>query len=65
MIWNVEKKIPIHVLEAHTVKVLSLSFSHDDRFLVSTGEDNTFCVWDMENGALAGGQKFEKPSTFG
>ncbi|KAK9477509.1 WD40-repeat-containing domain protein [Lipomyces japonicus] len=42
---------------AHALTVTSLSFSHDDRFLLSVGRDRLFVVWEAQAGGQ--GQKYE------
>lgn len=57
MIWDFETGSLLHRLSIHKVSIQSLSFSFNDRFLVSLGgvEDNYLIVWDVETGkALSG-----------
>lgn len=65
IVWNIATQKIVHIMEGHSNRVLGLSFSHDDKFLLSCGEDCAICFWDMENGKIAGGQKAEKPVCFG
>jgi WD40 repeat protein len=37
VVWDFERKKIIHEIEGHVNKVLSLCFTHDDKFLCSTG----------------------------
>eukprot|EP00727_Mastigamoeba_balamuthi_P008097 m51a1_g3908 hypothetical protein (592) ;mRNA; f:130886-133099 len=51
VVWDVESLRPVHTLSLHTGNVASMSFSPDERFLVSLGgDDNRIAVWDAENG---------------
>jgi WD40 repeat protein len=38
IVWDLDKKKVIHEIEGHINKVMSLCFTHDDRFLCSTGK---------------------------
>ncbi len=52
----------MYVLDNHTFRVQSLSFSHDDRYLITCGESDAI-IWDMANGERAGGLKSSDGST--
>eukprot|EP00049_Salpingoeca_infusionum_P018411 m.357122 g.357122 ORF g.357122 m.357122 type:complete len:610 (-) comp17718_c0_seq1:256-2085(-) len=57
IIWDFKTLTKIHEVSLHQVKVAALSFSCDDRFLVSLGgqDDGTLAVWDVVEGrAIAG-----------
>ena len=57
IIWDLQTLKIIHKLTIHKVLIQSLSFSHDDKYLVSLGgiDDNYLIVWDIESGkALCG-----------
>ncbi len=43
----------LHRLRGHTDFVFSVSFSHDDRYLASGGDDKKVIIWDAESGGHA------------
>ncbi len=43
---------PTIALRGHTAPVRSVKFSHDGRLLISSGEDNAICVWDVASNQL-------------
>eukprot|EP00741_Cyanophora_paradoxa_P003430 tig00000704_g3333.t1 len=52
IVWDfVERKL-VHRLVLHKVKVQSLAFSHNDRYLASLGgqDDNNIVIWNVETG---------------
>eukprot|EP01135_Chromosphaera_perkinsii_P007615 Nk52_evm71s914 gene=Nk52_evmTU71s914 len=52
IVWDFETRQAKHSLTLHKVKVQSLSFSHDDKYLLSLGgqDDNSVVLWDLETG---------------
>ena len=51
-IWNIECGISsIYQLSHHSNWITSLKISPDGRKLVSGGDDNTICIWDLESGS--------------
>src|SRR5687768_8882402 len=41
-----------HTLVAHDNSVLSVTFTHDSKTLVSSGRDDTIRLWDVATGGL-------------
>lgn len=37
IVWDLDRKKVVHEIEGHVNKVVSLCFTHDDKFLCSTG----------------------------
>ena len=62
IIWDLEKKCVLHKLALHKGTISSLSFSFDEKFLVSLGgeEDNNIAVWDIANGKVVCGAPASK-----
>ena len=52
IVWDLEKMSLIHRFSIHKYLIQSLSFSFDEKYLVSLGgaEDNYLIVWDIETG---------------
>jgi WD40 repeat protein len=52
IIWDFEEKKMMHRMTLHKVKVQSLCFSHDEKYLVSIGgqDDNNLTIWDVQTG---------------
>ena len=52
IVWDLEKMSLIHRFAIHKYLIQSLSFSFDEKYLVSLGgaEDNYLIVWDIETG---------------
>lgn len=46
-IWNVNKCLKQHTLQAHYAPVNSVCFSDDARFVLSGSDDHTVYVWDL------------------
>ena len=49
-LWNVVSGAPIRTLEGHTDRVNSVSFSPDEKTLVSGSGDKTIRLWDAQTG---------------
>jgi len=52
-VWIFESdnpQTPLHHLDGHDARVLSVSFSADGRFIATSGEDGKFVVWDVQTG---------------
>ena len=57
IVWNLETMSLVHRFSIHKYLIQSLSFSYNDKYLVSLGgvQDNYLIVWDVETGkALCG-----------
>ena len=57
IIWDLESMTLVHRFSIHKLCIQSLSFSFNDKYLVSLGgvEDNYLIVWDVQTGkALCG-----------
>jgi WD40 repeat protein len=63
ILWDLKTFKPIHIFKKHLNIVYCLSFSHDEKFLASSG-DNGICIWECETGLLTSGMNFDKPVTF-
>ncbi|KAL0481478.1 flagella-associated protein 52 [Acrasis kona] len=52
ILWDFKTKTMVHRMSLHKVKVQCLSFSNDEKYLVSVGgqDDNNVTVWDLEVG---------------
>jgi len=51
-VWNLRTGDVVQVLEGHADRVTAVSFSHDDKRLVSGSEDGTVRVWTLHDGKL-------------
>ena len=50
ILWNYETRKPIAVLKGMMECVEQLAFSPDDRYLAGVGRNNTFVIWDTQDG---------------
>jgi len=52
IVWDLETHEMVHRMSLHKVKVQSLAFSFDDKYLASLGgqDDNSVVIWDVETG---------------
>jgi WD40 repeat protein len=52
ILWDFQSRKMIHRMTLHKVKVQCLSFSYDEKYLVSVGgqDDNNVTVWDLSAG---------------
>eukprot|EP01001_Neometanema_parovale_P009820 NODE_605_length_2257_cov_149.870197_g575_i0.p1 GENE.NODE_605_length_2257_cov_149.870197_g575_i0~~NODE_605_length_2257_cov_149.870197_g575_i0.p1 ORF type:complete len:662 (-),score=116.64 NODE_605_length_2257_cov_149.870197_g575_i0:169-2154(-) len=57
VVWLTNKQEIFFRLDAHKGGIIACAFSHDDRWVCTTGQDGRVCVWDMDSGQLAGGSK--------
>jgi len=57
IVWDMETRTMVHRMSLHKVKVQSLAFSSDDKYLASLGgqDDNSVVIWDVETGAAVCG----------
>jgi len=46
-LYNGQTGEPIRMLQEHVQKIISLGFSDDGRFLLSSGEDGMICAWSL------------------
>lgn len=63
IVWDVKNMKPLYMFDKHLHSVTSLSFSHDEKFLASAGE-NMVCIWDLETGAYASGYNLPATPSF-
>ena len=61
IVWDGNTKRQAFVLHGHTLRVRSLAFSPDERFLCAAGDDALLYIWDMLTGEVIFGKKFGKP----
>ena len=61
ILWDFEAKKPLAVLKGITVGAKKLAFSPDEKFLACIGENNTFIVWDTNDGSAIHTHVFEHP----
>ena len=54
MLWDYATKKAIFRLSEHDNEVTHIDFSHDDRLLLSTGNqlDGKLFIWDVSNGFI-------------
>lgn len=53
-VWHYETRRAIYSFEEHDFMIQHLAFSHDEKLLVSIGDDNDgkLIIWDMSNGCI-------------
>lgn len=51
IMWNFETRKPLAVLKGMMDCVKLLQFSPDGRFLAGVGQNNTFIIWNTQDGA--------------
>lgn len=61
ILWDFDAKEPLAVLKGITVGVKRLGFSPDEKFLACIGENNTFIIWDTNDGSAIHTHVFEHP----
>ena len=49
LLWNLEQKKIVSVLQGHTDTIICLRVSRNDEFLVSASEDKTVRLWSLES----------------
>lgn len=52
LLWDYHSKSLLYRFEEHDGKILSLSFSDDEKILGSIGDDHQMIFWDMSNGCI-------------
>lgn len=50
VIWDITNNEDVNMLVGHTAPVLSVKYSRDGKYLISSSEDKTIRLWDAENG---------------
>lgn len=61
ILWDFDSKEPLAVLKGITVGAKRLAFSPDEKFLACIGENNTFIIWDTNDGSAIHTHVFEYP----
>ncbi|KAF0971624.1 hypothetical protein FDP41_009847 [Naegleria fowleri] len=64
IVWELAKKKVLFRIESHLNRVMSLSFTHDDKFLAVSDGSGKVSIWDTQTGQLAGGAKIDRPAFF-
>ncbi|EAS05346.1 zinc carboxypeptidase family protein, putative (macronuclear) [Tetrahymena thermophila SB210] len=49
ILWDYNRKKAIQVFKGMREGVTNLSFSHDDKFLAATGQNNTITIWNTQD----------------
>lgn len=60
-IFDIETSGIARKLKGHTSQVQSLSWSHDDRYLLSSSQDWKVVLWDLSDGSRKHTVRFEAP----
>src|SRR5262249_42764161 len=63
--WNVATGKEVRTFKGHSAKITVVKASDDGKLLVSTGEDQTFRVWDCSQGAELRQLALSKPTQNG
>jgi eukaryotic-like serine/threonine-protein kinase len=58
-LYDVSSRLEERVLEGHTAKITSACFSINESQLITSSQDGTVGIWDIETGQLV--QRFEHP----
>lgn len=61
ILWDFDARQPLAVLKGITVGVKRLEFSPDEKFLACIGDNNTFIIWDTNDGSAIHTHVFEHP----
>ena len=61
IIWDLPGRRPLFTLQGHTVSVVLLRFSPDEKFVAACGQDCLLHIWDLATGEVLLGKKFPKP----
>jgi len=51
-LWDIENASVLRMFSGHTKSVMAVSFSPDDKMILSGGADKTARLWDLETGIL-------------
>lgn len=57
-LWDIVTGAKIREYKGHAAKVRNVTFSPDDKFILSGGDDGTARIWDVANG-----QQVQQPGT--
>lgn len=61
IIWNAQSAQPYHIFQnLHEGVVTSISFSFDNQFLASVGEDRTICISRVDDGSRQISDKYDE-----
>ncbi|KAJ4460800.1 putative Clathrin heavy chain [Paratrimastix pyriformis] len=64
IVWDYARRERRFQLDRHTLGIMQLAITADERFLAVTGEDTLVSVWDLRTGALTGSAKAEQVPSF-
>jgi len=64
-VWDYDTKELVYSFEEHDYGVKYLAFSHDERMLISIGDDNDgkLIIWDLSNGCIVAASPKLHPGT--
>jgi elongator complex protein 2 len=48
-IWDAKKNILLSKLDGHTLTIVQIEFSHDDKYLLTVSRDRSWCLYEKTN----------------